>query len=159
MSFPLPPEFERAVLDRVRSGQFASPEAVLAAMVELLEDAEAEYDTKLEALRREIDLGIESAETEPLIPGEEVVARLAARLTPPDVAAFIEHKIRDGEYRSFSEAVAAGLRTLMEEETSWDPEELRRELQIGRDSLARGEGIPADEARKMIMNWREEDAA
>jgi Arc/MetJ-type ribon-helix-helix transcriptional regulator len=80
MSFPLSPEFERAVLDRVRSGQYASPEDVLAAMMEALDDAEAEYDSKLEALRREIDLGLESEKRDPLIPGEEVEAWLRARI-------------------------------------------------------------------------------
>jgi putative addiction module CopG family antidote len=80
MSFPLPPEFERAVLDRVRSGQFESPEAVLAAMLELLKDAEAEHEEKLEALRREIDLGLESEKRDPMIPGEEVEAWLHARI-------------------------------------------------------------------------------
>jgi len=260
MSFPLPPEFERAVLDRVRSGQYASPEDVLAAMLELLEDAEAEYDAKLEelrrdvrvgfdqldrgealtsaevfdllpvgrgaargddaavaqameairqrcgiplgaryrrfvdeevrsgryaspaevleaalwllrdaespesdealeALRREIAIGLESEKRDPMIPGDEVVARTAARLSSPEVQEFVGRKIEEGEYGSFSEAAAAGLLVLMEEETDWDPEELRRELQIGRDSFARGEGIPADQARQMIMNWREEDAA
>jgi antitoxin ParD1/3/4 len=225
MSFPLPPEFERAVLDRVRSGQFASPEDVLSAMMEALEDAEALraeiqvgleqadrgeivdgdeafewlrarsaripaelrafvdeevrlgryespdkvieialavlHDSQLiedaarEELFRELDLGIESGDNEELIPGDEVVARFAARLTSPEIEEFVERKIRGGEYRSFSEAAAAGLRILMQEERDSDREDLRRELQIGRDSLAGGEGIPADQARQMIMNWRD----
>jgi antitoxin ParD1/3/4 len=76
MSFPLPPEFERAVLDRVRSGQFASPEDVLAAMLELLEDAEAEYEEKLEALRRDVQLGFDQLDRGERLSREEVLARL-----------------------------------------------------------------------------------
>lgn len=152
------PEYREFVHDEVRSGRYASPAEVLEAGLWLLHDAESpEDDEALEALRREIDLGIQSGENEEMIPGDEVVARLAARLTSPEIEEFVERKIRDGEFKSFSEAAAAGLRILMDEETDWDPEVLRRELQIGRDSFARGEGIPADQARQMIMNRRDEE--
>ena len=76
MSFPLPPEFERAVLDRVRSGQFASPEDVLATMLELLEEREAEYETKLEELRRDIRIGLDQLDRGERLSREEVLTRL-----------------------------------------------------------------------------------
>lgn len=232
MSFVIPPEFERAVLDRVRSGQYASPQEVLSAFLAALEQAEEEHealraevqigldqadrgeivdgdeafewlkagrvrisaelrafvdeevrsgryesadkvmetalavlhdsqlfeDAAREELLREIDLGIESGENEELIPGDEVVARVAASISAPDVREFVERRVRDGEYASFLQAAVAGLRMLMDEEHRQSGE-LRRELQIGRDALARGEGIPVDQARQMVMNWRDEGDA
>lgn len=44
-----------------------------------LEQQEADFLGEEEWLRREIRLGIESAENEPLIPGDEVVERMRAR--------------------------------------------------------------------------------
>jgi antitoxin ParD1/3/4 len=76
MSFPLPPEFERAVLDRVRSGRYASPEDVLAAMVEALDAREAEHEEKLEELRRDIRVGLDQLDRGERLSRGEVLARL-----------------------------------------------------------------------------------
>ena len=80
MSLNIPPEFERAVMERVESGQYDSPEEVLMACLEALERLEEDETAELDELRREIELGIRSAEEEPLIPGEEVTALIRARL-------------------------------------------------------------------------------
>ena len=50
----VPPEFERAVMERVASGQFASPEQVFEVCLQLLEREEREYEEKLAWLRREL---------------------------------------------------------------------------------------------------------
>jgi antitoxin ParD1/3/4 len=76
MPFPLPPEFQRAVLDRVRSGQYASPEDVLAASIAALEQVEEER----KALRREIQVGLDQAERGEIVNGEEAFAWLKARI-------------------------------------------------------------------------------
>jgi antitoxin ParD1/3/4 len=76
MSFPLPPEFVRAVLDRVASGQYASPNDVLAAALRALEHAEVELDT----LRREVQAGIDQVERGQVVDGEEAIAWLKGRI-------------------------------------------------------------------------------
>lgn len=76
MSFPLPPEFERAVVDRVASGQYASADDVLAAALRALEHAEVELDT----LRREVQVGIDQVERGQVVDGEEAIAWLKGRI-------------------------------------------------------------------------------
>ena len=76
MSFPLPPEFERAVLDRVRSGQYASVEEVLRACLDALEREEAQEDADLEELRREIRIGLDELNRGERLSRDEVLARL-----------------------------------------------------------------------------------
>jgi Arc/MetJ-type ribon-helix-helix transcriptional regulator len=154
MSLSLPNEFERAVLDRVSSGQYASPEDVLSAMMEALDDDEAEYVSKLEALRRKIDVGLESEKRDPLIPSGEAEAWLRARVDEDEASEWLRarvgrKKIDAGEYRSASEAVGAGLRLLMEEDDA-----LRNELHHGREQLERGETIPADVAFARLRESR-----
>ena len=75
-SFPLPPEFERAVLDRVASGQYASTDDVLAAALRALQHAEVELDT----LRREVQVGIDQVERGQVVDGEEAIAWLKERI-------------------------------------------------------------------------------
>ena len=79
MSLNIPPEFERAVLERVQSGEYASTDDVLKACLEALEQRESDLAEETEWLRREIQLGIESAENEPVIPGDEAVELMRAR--------------------------------------------------------------------------------
>ena len=80
MSLNIPPEFERAVLERVESGQYASPEEVLRACLEALEREEESESSQLDALRHEIELGIRSAEEEELISAADVKELIRARL-------------------------------------------------------------------------------
>lgn len=77
MSLNIPPEFERAVLERVQSGAYASTDDVVLAALAALQEAEAD-EAENELLRREIEIGIHSAENEPLIPGDEVIAYMHA---------------------------------------------------------------------------------
>jgi putative addiction module CopG family antidote len=80
MSLNIPPEFERAVLERVRSGQYESPEEVLRACLGALEREEESESSHLDALRHEIELGIRSAEEEELISAADVKELIRARL-------------------------------------------------------------------------------
>lgn len=77
MSLNVPPEFERAVLERVQSGTYSSADDVFLAALAALQEAEAD-EVENELLRREIEIGIHSAENEPLIPGDEVIAYMRA---------------------------------------------------------------------------------
>lgn len=78
MSLKLPPDFERAVLQRVQSGQYNSADAVFAACLELLEREEHDYDDKLAWLQRELDVGIAEIERGEVIEGEQAVAEALA---------------------------------------------------------------------------------
>jgi antitoxin ParD1/3/4 len=78
MSLRLPPEFERAVLQRVQSGQYESADAVFAACLELLEREERDYDDKLAWLQRDLDVGIEEIERGEVIEGEQAFAEALA---------------------------------------------------------------------------------
>ncbi len=172
MSFPLPPEFKRAVLDRVRSGQYESPEAVLAAMLELLEDAEAEYDSKLEALRRDVQLGFDELDRGQRLSREEVLARLRearpgafAETTDgegsqtslgaiaPEFRDFVNDEVRSGRYASSAEVLEAALWLLRDAESPESEEALealRREIALGLESERRDPMIPGEEVEAWL---------
>jgi antitoxin ParD1/3/4 len=78
MSLQLPPELERAVLQRVQSGQYPSAEAVFSACLDLLEREERDYDDKLAWLQRELDVGIAEIERGEGIEGEQAFAEALA---------------------------------------------------------------------------------
>jgi Arc/MetJ-type ribon-helix-helix transcriptional regulator len=173
MSFPLPPEFERAVLDRVRSGQFASPEAVLAAMLQLLEEQE-EYERDV---RRKLKEGWESLdrgdafsreEAETLLRLNRAQARgdgeavqremdtMAQRCGVPLSVwhrEFVDEEVRSGRYASPRELMETALVALREAEAADDDEglaELRREIDLGFESGDHEERIPGDEVKARI---------
>jgi putative addiction module CopG family antidote len=79
MSLAIPPEFERAVLERVESGAYESTDHVLRACLEALTLLEADVAGESEWLRREVQIGIDSADHEPIIPREEAIERMRAR--------------------------------------------------------------------------------
>jgi antitoxin ParD1/3/4 len=133
MSLNVPPEFERAVRERVQSGAFASPDDVFLAALAALQVAEAD-EAESELLRREIEVGIHSAENEPAISGDEVIARLRAR-------------VQSGRYDSTEDVLQASLVALDDAEAEDSANDaLRREIDIGIAELDRGEGIPGDVA-------------
>jgi antitoxin ParD1/3/4 len=77
MSLNIPPEFERAVRERVESGEYASTDDVLKACLEALEREEAEDD---EWLKREIQLGLDELDRGEGIPGEVALEMARAEL-------------------------------------------------------------------------------
>ena len=76
MGLNIPPEIERAILDRVQSGRYASAEDVLRACLEALEEQEEREAEDAEELRREIQLGMDDFERGDSLSREEVLARL-----------------------------------------------------------------------------------
>jgi Arc/MetJ-type ribon-helix-helix transcriptional regulator len=142
MSFPLPPEFERAVLDRVASGQYASPDDVLRALVGALEEREE--------FLREIQQGLDDVERGDVVEHDEAVATMLTWLCDQDARDFVERKVGAGEYESVSTLLAAAIHGLMKSETDWDVEDLRRELRKGQDRLDRGEALTGDEAFELL---------
>ena len=76
MSLNIPPEIERAILDRVQSGRYASSEDVLRASLEALTEREEREAEDAEELRREIQLGMDDFERGDSLSREEVLARL-----------------------------------------------------------------------------------
>jgi antitoxin ParD1/3/4 len=79
MSLNIPPEFERAILDRVVSGAYETPEDVLKACLEALEAREAET-LRFEELRREIQIGLDQYERGEYSDGKEAIARIRERI-------------------------------------------------------------------------------
>ena len=78
MSLKIPAEFERAVLQRVDSGQYESADAVFSACLELLQREEHDRDAKLAWLQHELDIGNADIERGDVIEGERAVAEALA---------------------------------------------------------------------------------
>jgi putative addiction module CopG family antidote len=143
MPLPIPPEFERAVLERVRSGRYASIDEVLQACLAglaMLEDADEE-------LRRELQAGKEELERGERLSREEVLARLREARTRPELRRFVEEQVESGRFNSAREVVEAGLVLLQQEHLRFNEEleALRREIDLGIESAERDELIPGDE--------------
>ena|SRR5215218_1338088 len=79
MEFKIPPAFQRAVQERVESGQYESADEVFAACLELLEREEREYDEKRAWLENALDEGIAEIERGEGVDGEQAFAEALAR--------------------------------------------------------------------------------
>src|SRR5215218_10405508 len=71
MEFKIPPAFQRAVQERIESGQYESADEVFAACLELLEREERDYDEKLAWLRNALDEGDADIKRGDVIDGEQ----------------------------------------------------------------------------------------
>lgn len=80
MSLNIPPEFERAVLERVASGAYGSTDDVLRACLAALEGEEREDEARLESLRRDVRLAMEQHDRGEFSPADEAFARIRERL-------------------------------------------------------------------------------
>ena len=80
MSLNIPPEFERAVLERVASGAYESTDDVLLACLAALEDEEREDEARLESLRRDVRHAMEQHDRGEFSPVDEAFARIRERL-------------------------------------------------------------------------------
>jgi putative addiction module CopG family antidote len=80
MSLNIPPEFERAVLERVNSGEYESTDAVLQACLAALVREESAETAKLEDLRRDVQHGMDQYDKGEYSPVDEVFARLRTKL-------------------------------------------------------------------------------
>jgi antitoxin ParD1/3/4 len=152
MPLPIPPEFERAVLERVRSGMYDSADEVLFACLKALEREEHDHEAKLERLRQDLDVAIEEAARGEVIDGEvafaqaeeevrrefqvglgeldrgerlyhqEVLARLSDPRTRPELRRFVEKQVQSGRFQSTREVVEAALVLLQHEQPRFDEE-------------------------------------
>jgi antitoxin ParD1/3/4 len=79
MNVSLTPELERLVEEKVSSGRYKSASEVVRHALREFSDREREYESRLEALRRDIQQGIDSLDAGRGSPGDEVFARLYAK--------------------------------------------------------------------------------
>ena len=79
MSISLSPELERQINEKVESGEYDSADDVVRYAMQLLSREDADHATCLEALRGEIQKGINSLDKGLRSPKDEVFARLRAR--------------------------------------------------------------------------------
>ena len=79
MSISLSPELERQITERVESGEYDSVDEVVRHALQLLSREDGDCATRLEALRGEIQKGIDSLDKGLRSPKDEVFARLRAR--------------------------------------------------------------------------------
>jgi antitoxin ParD1/3/4 len=76
MNVSLTPELEQLVHEKVKSGRYLSASEVVREALRLLEERDRIRETRLEALRKEIAVGIEQGNKGEIIDGAEVFREL-----------------------------------------------------------------------------------
>jgi antitoxin ParD1/3/4 len=76
MNVSLTPELEQLVHEKVKSGRYLSASEVVREALRLLEERDQIRETRLEALRKEIAVGIEQGDRGEVFDGEEVFREL-----------------------------------------------------------------------------------
>jgi antitoxin ParD1/3/4 len=76
MNVSLTPELEQLVHEKVKSGRYLSASEVVREALRLLEERDRIRETRLEALRKEIAVGIEQGNKGEIVDGEEVFKEL-----------------------------------------------------------------------------------
>ena len=79
MFLSLSPELERQITERIESGEYESADEVVRHALQALSREDEDYATRLEALRSELQKGIDSLNQGLHSPKDEVFARLRAR--------------------------------------------------------------------------------
>jgi antitoxin ParD1/3/4 len=79
MSLSLQPETERLIQEKLESGNYESADELVVAALRALSQEDQQYAMRLEALRGEIQKGIDSLDAGLRLPKDEVFARLRAR--------------------------------------------------------------------------------
>ena len=79
MQLSLSPEVGRQIAEKVESGEYESAEDVVLHALRALSREDQEYASRVEALRGEIQKGIDSLDNDQHSPKDEVFARLRAR--------------------------------------------------------------------------------
>jgi len=79
LNISLPPDMEEFVKIKVRSGEYTCVSEVVHDSLYLLHDRDTLRQIKLERLRKDIAVGIESADCGELIPADEVFQELYCR--------------------------------------------------------------------------------
>jgi len=138
MSLDVPPEFERAVRDRVASGAYASEADVFAACLRALRSTEEKHEAELASLR-------------PLVERENEPARQDEGPSIEMVLDRIRQRMRSANYHSAADVLNDALEALdiLEEEEA-EKDELRAMIDVGLAELDRGEGLSGEEAVRAI---------
>ncbi len=76
MNVSLTPELEQLVHEKVKSGRYLSASEVVREALRLLEERDRIRETRINALRSEIAVGIEQGDRGEVIDGEEVFREL-----------------------------------------------------------------------------------
>ena len=79
MSLSLHPETERLIEERIESGEYPSADEVVRHALRALSQEDEQYAIRLEALRGEIQKGIDSLDKGRGVPIDEAFARLKLR--------------------------------------------------------------------------------
>ena len=79
MNISLTEELEELVQRKVESGRYSSASEVVRAGLRLLEQEDELRETRLAAVRAEVQAGIDQAEQGELVDGEEAIARAKKR--------------------------------------------------------------------------------
>ncbi|MBW2290529.1 MAG: type II toxin-antitoxin system ParD family antitoxin [Deltaproteobacteria bacterium] len=79
MNISLTRELEKLVQRKVESGRYTSASEVVRAGLRLLEQEDELRETRLAAVRAEVQAGIDQAERGELVDGEEAMARVKKR--------------------------------------------------------------------------------
>lgn len=87
MNVSLTPELERLVAEKVDSGLYRSASEVLREGLRLLRVRDDEQTARLEALRRDIQEGLDELDRGESVPGEEAFDRIMARIDGHEEAA------------------------------------------------------------------------
>ncbi|WP_035988163.1 type II toxin-antitoxin system ParD family antitoxin [Leptolyngbya sp. KIOST-1] len=80
MEIALTPEVEQYIQAKVSSGQYASAREVFLTGIKLLQDIEQTYQGRYQALRDEVNIGIEAADRGEVVDAENVFGQLQERL-------------------------------------------------------------------------------
>jgi antitoxin ParD1/3/4 len=80
MEIALTPDIEQYIQAKVNSGQYASASEVFLAGIKLLQDIEQTYQGRYQALRDEVNIGIEAADRGDVVDAETVFGQLQERL-------------------------------------------------------------------------------
>ncbi len=80
MDTPLPKSFEQYIRRKIRAGEYDSSQEVLMTALRLLKDRDAIREARLEAIRREVQVGIDAADAGRVKPIEGLLERVRARV-------------------------------------------------------------------------------
>jgi Arc/MetJ-type ribon-helix-helix transcriptional regulator len=141
MALNIPPDFERAVLERVATGEYGNTDDVLYACISALDDLEHEEPDTAAALRARI-------ERRGLAAGEKIPGGHSGAVTiTGEVREIVLGRIASGGYGSIDHYLTTSLAALdrEEEEDARKLDGLRRDVERGFQQIERGEYATAEE--------------
>ncbi len=76
MNVSLPPELEAFIQEQVANGRYRSASEAVRASIQLLVDKTKEHDARVEALRAELDRGLQELDAGEVVDGRAAFAEL-----------------------------------------------------------------------------------